>query len=188
MNGGLLFTLALILLAVLAWRLLRDGREDKLDKNRIGDGLRHLNAQMEQYRHLSGETLAQLPDEALLEAVLSNLWAKMEPGLGDARAVMAEQAAPRRLLYAVYDVYGHVREKGLEPLPEGLDEAAECLNAIGAVRTAELLRRAAEAPSERPLLQEPFLESFDAEQTKARLNRYIREHLDAFSDPPEESA
>jgi len=188
MRSGALFALVLILLALLAWRLLRVPERAALDKNRIGDGLRHLNEQIERYRHLSRETLAELPDEALLEAVLANLWAKMEPGLGNARAVMAEQNAPRRLLYAVYEVYGHVREEGLEPLPEGLEEAAECLEAIGAVRTAGLLRKAAEEPTERPLLQDPFLESFDAEQTKSRLCRYIRERMDAFSDLPETEA
>lgn len=185
MQNGALFALVLILLAVLAWRLLRGQDGSKLEKNRIGDGLRHLNAQMEQYRHLSKETLAQLPDEALLEAVLANLWAKMEPGLGNARAVMAEQSEPRRLLYAVYSIYGQVKQEGLEPLPEDLANAVECLKTVGAIATADLLIRAMEAPSERPLLQAPFLESFDAEQTKLRLNRYIREHLDAFSDPPE---
>lgn len=188
MNGGALLALVLILLAVLAWRLLRNGQEGgKLDQNRIGDGLRHLNAQMERYRHLSKETLEQLPDESLLEAVLANLWAKMEPGLGNARAVMAGQTAPRRRLYAVYSVYGQVREAGLEPLPADAEEAAECLKSIGAVGTAELLQRAVESPDERAWLQAPFLESFDAEQTKSRLHRYIREHMDAFSDAAEEN-
>ncbi len=177
-----------ILLVYLLARLnpFSRGGEDGLLKNRIGDGLRKLKALKRKYAVMTESLLMAAPDDELLEAVLANLWAKMAPDLSDAHGVMRGQSEGRRHIYALYAVTGGVRQSGFAAVRKGEDASllpgcAQALEAIGAPSSADLLRRAMAADDPSPF-SAPYLESFDAEDAKAKMVAYIRKNPEAFCD------
>ncbi len=159
---------------------------DGLRTERVGDGLRRLQANQERYRELTAASLAEIPDELLLEAVLSNLWAKMRPDLADARDVLSGLSEGRKQLFAMYAVTGGVLDGGFSGLLKGEDAAfaADCeagLRAVGANASADVLREAL-ASAEPDLLSDAYAEAFDAEDGRARMVIFIRENAVAFTD------
>lgn len=173
--------------ALVLWFLKPRGNGDEaIHKERIGARLHRLQDSMDQYAVMTEALMAETPDEALLEAVLSNLWAKMQPDLSDAQRVMAGQTPERQAVYAVYAVTGGAKQEGLAAVRQGADGediplCADALAAIGAEETAAVLREAAGA-EDPDAYTAAYLEHFDAEDCKGRLVAYIRAHARAFWD------
>lgn len=165
-------------------KTLGDERESK--PNRIGDGLRKLNADMQKYTIMTEALLVETEDESLLAAVLANLWAKMRPDLSDANAVMAGLSRERQMVYALYAVTGGVMQESLASVIRGKDGSlvpacADALTAIGAVKSADILLACytAENPD---LYTDAYLDAFDAENGKMKMVHFIRENSAAFCD------
>lgn len=154
--------------------------------NRIGDGLHRLEANMRQYAHMTPALLEQTADDTLLEAVLSNLWAKMQPDLSDAEGVMAGQTDARRAVYALYWVTGEAKQNGFAGLrkPPGtawFPVALDALDALDMRQSAAMLRAAMEAP-DADACRDAYLEAFHAERGKERMAAFIRSEPEAFVD------
>lgn len=157
-----------------------------LEKNRIGDRLRRLNAMKERYAVMTETLLMQTQDEDLLEAVLSNLWAKMMPDMSDAFDVIERQNRERQALFAIYAVTGGVKQEGFDALKKTKDArllpvCGDALRMIGAAGSAGILEEAMEA-EKAEAYDDPYLESFDAEDGKAKMIAFIRENPRAFCD------
>jgi len=156
-------------------------------QNRIGDGLRRLNANKRRYAVMTRALLDETPDDELLEAALSSLWARMRPDLSDALDVMADQSPERRGLYALYAVTGGVNQDGMAAFLAGpeaalVPTALALLDAMDMRQSAEALR-AALAARDAEVYGAPYLEAFEAEAGKANMIAYIRERPDGFTDP-----
>lgn len=159
----------------------KKGRDDGMHKVRIGDRLARLNDMMSAYETMTGQLLSETPDETLLEAVLSNLWAKMDRDLENEFDVMAELSPERRYIYAIYAVTGELRQATSDKPPKKMKEAgpaqyalcAEALEAVGASGSAALLRQGE---------TDAYFMKFDEEDVMARMVQYIREHAEAFCD------
>lgn len=163
-----------------------DPGDGELRTVKVGDRLRRLKAMQQKNRVLTAAALAETPDDALLETVLSNLWAKMAPDLSDAKDVLSGLSEERRLLFALYAVTGGVREGGFSGLLRGEDAAfvANCekgLEAIGAAQSAQALREAlrANAPDD---FSDAYTEAFDREDGMAKMVAFIRQNSRAFVD------
>lgn len=189
-----LLVLIIILLAAMLARLIIAGRnlrknpDGGIHSRRIGDGLRKLHTDMAKYANMTGDLLAETPDDELLEAVLTGLWAKMRPDLSDAAAVMAMESRERRNLYAIYAVTGGVRQDGFSALQSSPDAAflptaREALQVLDLPQSAALLREGLQA-EEPDAYNEPYLETFEGEGAKAKLIAYIRSNAAAFTDTP----
>lgn len=185
---GALMVLAFIWFFLKSRRPQEVGDESAMRFERIGDGLRRLEENKRRYAHMTPALLAETEDDDLLEAVLSNLWAKMRPDLSDAQAVMTAQTAARRMLYGLYWVTGEIKQDGFAMLEKDTGDgwfplALDALDALGMEQSASLLRSAMEAPdAER--YRDPYLETFQGEAGKARMVAYIRSQPDAFVDDP----
>jgi len=153
---------------------------------RIGSFVQKLKQDMETYREMTPALLAETPDERLLEAVLSNLWAKMRPGLTDEREVVRGLSQPRRDLYALYTLTGQLYGEDAPWPPaverEDLPGALRVLDAVGAVETAALLRSAQANPEEFAKVGAPYTDAFDAEDVRGKLPGYIRANAVGFLD------
>lgn len=166
--------------------------EDALNTSRIGDGLKQLEANKLKYAVMTETLLAETPDEALLEAVLSNLWAKMKLDLSDALSVLENLSPGRNYIFTIYAITGGVRQAGFEKLKACADSAmlpvcAEGLDAIGTPRSAEILKRAiageaAETAETADAQNREYLDAFDAEEGKVRMISFIRSHAEEFCD------
>lgn len=184
-----IIALAAVLLALLYWfgRRRQDDAEDTgMQRRRIGDGLRRLNANKAKYATLTQTLLAETPDDQLLEAVLSNLWAKMPGDLSGAPAIMQAQSMPRQYVYALYAVTGGAKQDGFVALKAGPDAAflpvaLAALDALDMPQSAALLRLAV-AETDADAYQTPYAEAFAAEDGKAKLIAYIRSNQRDFTD------
>lgn len=193
MSIAVIALIGVVLLLALVWLVRANRRVDGkqaqqegLHNRRIGDGLRRLHANKEKYGVMTEALLAQTEDDMLLEAVLSNLWAKMQPDLSDAVAVMAGQSPERRRIYALYAVTGSVKQDGFEKAlrgPEGPFAAAalEALGVLGMSQSAALMAEALRGDTP-DLYNEPYTETFVGEAGKERMTAYIRENSKAFCD------
>jgi len=175
----------LLLLVIVALLILRARHSGVEAGDRIGDGLRSLKAGKEQYHLLTREVLDETPDEKLVAAVLYNLWAKMDASLSDAHAVLSGLSDGRRLIFALYAVTGGVAEYGFKKVLAGPDGvfAEDCLiglRAIGADRSADIFARALTGSADLP--DDAYVEAFEAEDGRARMTQYIRDHADQFVD------
>lgn len=156
--------------------------------NRIGDRLRRLQANMEKYKVMTPALLEETPDDKLIEAVLSNLWAKMAPDMSDAAAIMAGQNAQRQHLFALYSITGGIGQDGVAATRQGPDGhwgsvAVQALEEMGMLQSATLLHEGLSADGEEAdAFQEPYLETFDGEGGKERMVAYIRAHAKDFLD------
>lgn len=193
-NVLLIALMVMVVLCAMLW-FFRSSRqpvggdsEVALHVHRIGDGLRRLESNKRKYATLTPALLAETEDDVLLEATLSNLWAKMQPDLSDAWPVMAAQSEARRALYALYWVTGEIQQDGFAALgtAHGGDWASLALSALdgfGMRESAILLRAAMEAPDPESY-RSPYLEAFKGEDGKARMVAYIRSRPEAFVDAP----
>lgn len=191
MNFVLVAVLAVVLVGLVLSMRSRDRKiaenpDVGLGNNRIGDGIKRLNANKQKYAVMTGPLLGDTPDEQLIEAVLSNLWAKMRPDMADANAVMQGQSTGRQYVYALYAVTGSVDQVGFDKTREGpeapqLPVAVEALQALELPQSADLLREAI-ASEDADAYNEPYLETFHGEGGKARMVDYIRAHAGAFCD------
>jgi len=181
-----------LIAAAAAYILLRalrcgGGREDGMHSSRIGHGLRRLRDNKQKYAVMTEALLSETGDEALLEAVLSGLWAKMKNDLSDAPEVMAQETRGRRFIYAIYAVTGGMGQEGLARLKAGADAVflplcAEALEAIGAMGSAAILREALGAEGGADDWDAPYLESFEAEKGKEKMVAFIRANAGEFVD------
>ncbi len=181
--GLIAFFAVVCVLRLLVWTHTGNG-ETRV--NRVGDRLRRMRENMRKYAVMTETLLRETPDEALLEAVLSNLWAKMRDDLSDADEVLVALSEERRRVFALYAVTGGVGQAGLAETLAGGDAAlvpvcADALDAIGAARSAEALRAgmAAEDPDG---YSDAYTEAFEAEAGKERMVAYIRANSAAFCD------
>lgn len=157
-----------------------------LQGNRVGDGLRRLKQNKQKYAEMTGQLLAETPDENLIEVVLANLWAKMRPDMADALTVIEGQSVGRRYVFAVYAVTGGVKQAGFEKLKDCPDRvllpvALEALQAMELPRSAALLHSAMET-DEADSLNVRYTDAFDEEDGKGRMVEYIRAHTEDFID------
>lgn len=180
---------------VLAFLLVRFGPRSRreaekpnegMHNKRIGDGLRKLNANKKKYAVMTRALLDETPDDNLIEAVLSNLWAKMAPDLSDALAVMPEQTKERQYIFALYAVTGGIKQAGFEKLKDCPDAALlpvalEALQVLDMPQSAMLMQKGIEE-EDADAYQEPYTDTFDGEAGKAKMIAYIRDHADAFCD------
>lgn len=186
----LLLIVAVLMLAFAALRYARNKRADESEQDglhvrRIGDGLKRLRENMEKYRLMTRQLLDETADDALLEAALSNLWAKMAPDLSDAQEVVARLSTERQLVYALYSVTGEIRQQGFAGLRDSADDALapaalSALEMLQMQQSAQLLRQGLEAYGSE--WDDPYLEAFQGEQGKERMVAYIRSHPDGFCD------
>lgn len=174
-------------LAFILWfLLLRNRPEGKFTRDRIGDAVKRLNDNMEKYKVMTADLLAQTPDEDVLEAVLSNLWAKMKYDMSDAQAVMSAQNRSRQYMFSIYAVTGGVKQSGFAKFKASEDAvwlpmAVAALETIDAKDSAALLREAIAAADAEPY-NLPYLECFENEQGRELMLVYIREHARDFVD------
>lgn len=157
-----------------------------MHNRRIGDGLRHLTAIKEKYAVMTESLLDQTPDDELIEAVLANLWAKMDDDLSNAVEVLSQLSTQRRNLYALYSVTGDVKREGFVKTMQGADApfmaaAGDALYAMDMQQSVALLKAAAAAP-DADSYQTPYIESFTAEDGKTRMVEYIRANPRGFVD------
>lgn len=116
--------------------------------------------------------LDSVPDDALLEAVLSNLWAKMDADFSNEEAVFSSMSIDRKHIYAIYAVTGALRTQ--QPIPESIRPyCEEALHAMGTPGCAALLSIGN---------TEAYLRRFDEEHVKALMAVYIRAHATGFCD------
>lgn len=192
MSIALIVILAVILVVMLVrYRAMSNtSAKDEhggLHNRRIGDGLKRLNANKEKYAVMTKEKLAETPDEDLIEAVLSNLWAKMKPDLSDAASVMAAQTLDRQRMFAAYAITGGIKHEGFEKIKTCGDAAylplaLDALEAMDMQQSAKIMREALALEEDADALQEPYGEAFHGEGGKERMVAYIREHTDGFLD------
>lgn len=152
--------------------------DEGLHMSKLGDGLRKHNAAIAENAVMTEQRICQTPDEALLAAILSNLWAKMEPSLDDEEAVIRGLSLGRRRLYAIYAVTGDLQRMDFEALSGSKDgvwlsPCEEALQALGAEQCAALLRARK---------RDEYLMRFDEDELMAQMVRYIREHMAEFVD------
>lgn len=185
---GVLLALLLVRFGPVARKRQQEGGpNDGMHKTRIGDGLRRLRENKAKYGTLTPELLAQTEDDDLIEAVLSNLWAKMQPDMSDALTVMRGQNEARRMIFALYAVTGGVKQAGFVKLKDSPDAellpvALVGLETLEMPQSAALLREAMEDGADADAMQTPYGEAFAGEAGKERMIAYIREHPAAFSD------
>lgn len=162
------------------------GSDEGVHTKRIGDRLRRLAELQERYAVLTPAVIAETPDDALLEAVLANLWAKMKPDLSDAHEVIGGLSSARRQLYALYAVTGGIKQGGFGPLKASEDgallpDAASMLLALEMPESEAILREA--GASDNPdAYDDPYIDAFEAERGKERMIDFIRANAPAFSD------
>lgn len=173
---------ALLLLAVSRMAGVRGYGE-----NRIGDRLKRLKANKRRYAVMTPELLNQTEDDLLLEAVLSNIWAKMAEDLHDMADVLSRETRDRKYIFSLYAVTGTVSNGGFEALFAGPDAAlvpqcAEALEAIDMTACAQMLRKATGAGTGADAFSAPYLECFDALNGRERMVRFIRDNAGDFTD------
>ncbi len=183
--GGVFLILLLAVIAVFFFLRARQG--GVVSGDRIGDGLRILKANKTRYATLTREMLSETPDEELVSVVLYNLWAKMDDTLSDAQQVLSGLSQGRMRIFALYAFTGGVMENGMDKTLNGPDgvfaqECASGLVDIGAENSAEVLRGALAAGADAKEYEDTYLEAFQAEDGRARMALYIREHLEQFVD------
>ncbi len=172
-------------LFLLYWMRRAPSADEGMHEGRVGDGLRRLRAQQQKYAVMTTALLAETPDELLLEAVLSNLWAKMNPNLSDALPVLDSLSRSRRLVFALYAVTGGIKQDGLTSVQKGSDApliplCEQGLSAISAARSAEIFRHLTSTGGAG--LEDAYLETFEAEDGRALMVRFIRENAAEFVD------
>lgn len=179
---------------ILAYLLVKFGprsmKDDKdgegMHKRRIGEGIKRLNENKAKYATMTEDMLAQTPDDDLLEAVLSNLWAKMRPDMADALGVIQAQGEGRQRMFALYAITGGIKQAGFDKIKESPDKvllpmAIGGLEALDMPRSVAQMRRALEA-EEADDFNVPYTDAFDEEDGKARMTAYIRQHPEEFID------
>lgn len=159
---------------------------ETVTRERIGDRLRRLEANKKKYAVMTQSLLEETPDEELIEAVLSNLWAKMRPDMKDALDVIQRQSMERQTIFALYAVTGGVKQAGFEKLKESPDAvllptALGALDSLEMTQTISLLRSAMET-EDADQYQTPYTDSFDGEGGREKMIAYIRENPDGFLD------
>lgn len=193
MSAALIILLVAVVMLVVAvvgtgLRKRQEADEGDIQWNRIGDRLRRLQANMEKYKVMTPALLEETPDDKLIEAVLSNLWAKMAPDMSDASAVMAGQNTERQHLFALYSITGGIGQDGVAATKQGSDGhwgpmAVQALEEMGMPQSATLLHEGLSVDGEEAdSFQGPYLETFDGEGGKERMVAYIRTHAKDFSD------
>lgn len=189
----ILFALLGVLLAYLLVKFGPRGRratrpaDEGLRSNRIGDSLRRLDLFKQKYARMTQSLLDETPDEDLIEAVLSNLWAKMRPDMTDALSVIQTQNLSRQHLFALYAVTGGVKQAGFDKLKASPDAvllpiALEALQALDMPQSAALMRQAIDA-QDADACQEAYADAFHAEIGKEKMVACIRNNAAAFVDP-----
>lgn len=161
--------------------------DDGLHGRRIGDGLKRLNAMKAKYAVMTRQLLDETSDDGLIEAVLSNLWAKMAQDMSDALTVISKQSPGRRMIFSLYAVTGGARQAGFAKLMESPDaallpDALDGLQALQMHESAAILREAVGAGDDADSFRAPYADAFAAEDGKGRMAAYIRENPSDFLD------
>lgn len=184
----ILITVLVVAFALYMARVRRDSAnaDDGIHESRIGERLRRLNENKEKYAVMTPDLLAETPDDALLEAVLSGLWAKMEPDLSNAAEVMASQSQGRQRMYALYLVTGDVKQDGFDALKASADAqfipmAQAALEALGMEGSRALLGDALHS-EDAGAYDDAYVETFTGEAGKEKMTAYIRENAREFCD------
>lgn len=157
-----------------------------LRNNRIGDGLRRLDTNKKKYTVMTQALLDETPDHQLIEAVLSNLWARMRPDMTDALTVAQAQSLSRQYIFALYAVTGGIKQVGFDMLKASPDVvllpiALEALEALDLPQSAALMRQAIDE-EDADGYREPYTDAFDAEGGKEKMIAYIRGNASSFLD------
>lgn len=182
-----------VLLAFLLVRYGPRARREAANPNegthqmRIGDGIRRLNAFKKKYAVMTPTLLAETPDDDLIEAVLSNLWAKMRPDMKDALTVIQGQSAARQNIFALYAVTGGVKQAGFEKIKDSPDAvllpaALQALLAMDMPQSAALLEAAIAADEDADEYKVPYTDTFHGEGGQEKMIAYIRANPQGFSD------
>lgn len=156
-------------------------------RNRIGDGLRRLEANKKKYAVMTKPLLDETPDEDLIEAVLSGLWAKMKPDMSDALEVIQAQSKERQHIFALYAITGGVKQAGFDKIKACPDKvllpvALEALERLDMPESIAALRSAIEAAQKADQYNTPYSDAFDAEDGKDKMAHYVRSHPEGFLD------
>lgn len=185
---------ALILLAVYLARSAHKPSQSRADRL------------AERYRVLDADTLNGLDDASLLDAVIANLMAKLDPKNPDDYSTVPLLSPGRCAVYSVWITCQELGRSGLaayrqSPAFEFDELAADGLDLIGAPETGAALRRAGaldeldgvteEDGSDSPALAEAeaaLREAMEREDPLALCRAYIRanpgEFLDVEEEPP----
>ncbi|MGI6264798.1 MAG: DMP19 family protein [Acutalibacteraceae bacterium] len=180
--GSLEYILLLVVFLVLVGIMLRLGRRQKAATR--ADELE------KRYARLTRQTLDELPDGELVEAVVANLNAKCDPKDPDPYFVTATLSPERRAVYGVWVAVKELTGGTLEafrrsPSARFAAPAIEGLTLIGAPACAMLLQKAMEADSPDELLADAFRDGIAQEDPLKLAAALIRQDPDAFTDEDE---
>lgn len=140
---------------------------------------------MKTYKHLTSDTLAAVPDEELVAAVVANLLAKAEAENRDPYAVIPALSQERCTVYSVWAVMRELQSGDPQSLRHqgqfGFSElAADGLDMLGVEDAAAALRTYLQTAEETHL--HVITEAFDRVNIGQILVTFIRDHAPAFCD------
>lgn len=149
----------------------------------------HADELQNTYKTLTAETLAAVPDTELVDAVIANLMAKLDPRRPDPYRTIPLLSHERCVVYSVWLLCRELDSAGFEELL-GSSSADFCalgadgFDALDATGCAEAVR-AALRTEEEPALADchaDFLEAMETERPLDRCVEYIRDNAPAFLD------
>ena len=150
---------------------------------------------MEKYAFLSKETLQNLPDEQVMQAVVANLMAKDDPARPDPYGVVASQTRGRRVVYTAWIVCHEMEAVGAAKLLSGrsakfIELGIDAFDTLGALACADACRKLAElralhgkaltAPAAE--VDAAFSAAAQSEDPLALATEYIRDNIADFAD------
>lgn len=180
----LLLVLAALIVGLYIWgcsRRDKGGRADRLQ---------------ETYRRITREALETLKDEELLDAVIANLLAKLDPKKPDPYTVIPLLSRGRRAVYSIWLTCHELDSRGLRgylcsPSGRFAEFAADGLELIGASESAAVLRDGLEldtgddeATSEQ---ERRLLGALERERPLDGCRKYIRDNPGEFVDEEDET-
>lgn len=145
----------------------------------------------EKYKEMDADKLASIPDEELVNAVVANLMAKLNPKKPDVYSAVAGMSHGRCVVYSVWLICHELDEAGFEELfasPSAVfgELAVGAFEELGAGLCATALRKALDAAQDHAeLLSElhaDFLEAAEAQQPLRLCREYIRDNPSEFVD------
>ena len=183
-QGGY-YLLVLVFMALLVGLYLW-GRSRR-EKNTRADELQNT------YREMTADKLAAVPDDQLVDAVIANLMAKLDPHHPDPYRTIPMLSHGRCVVYSVWLLCRELDNAGFEELLESPSSAfcalgADGFDTLGAVRCAEAVRAALRIEEEEELAERhaDFLEAMQDEQPLARCVDFIRDNAPDFLDEDSE--
>ena len=159
--GGVKTLVLVLLAAVISWYLWVLSRREKKEENEV---------------LLTAESLAALPDDQLMDAVIKSLLADCEAAGTDPYRRTAVWANPQVNVYSVWVIVKELEQTTFSQVartPSGafLPLAIDGLEQLGAPAAAAAVEAADEAA---------FAQAVATEQPLLRAVEYIRDHADAF--------